>query len=67
MVKHILDGYPSMEVVPIHYDIGSHGLPGMGLSDQQRSYVRHFDPINAEDTMVFVVVKFVKRSSSGIK
>ena len=42
-----------MEVVPIHYDIGSHGLPGMGLSDQQRTYVRHFDPINAEDTMVF--------------
>jgi len=61
MVKHILDEYPYMELLPIDIDLGLPGLPGCGLDAQLCSYVRRFDPTDASDTMGFFVAKFQKR------
>jgi 16S rRNA C967 or C1407 C5-methylase (RsmB/RsmF family) len=64
MVRHILDEYPCMKLQPIDFDIGLCGLPGFGLSDQERTYVRRFDPSDAADTMGFFVAKFSKHAQS---
>ena len=61
MVRYILDTYPSMELLPIDYNIGLAGLPGHGLNDDERGMVRRFDPSDAADTPGFFVAKFVKR------
>jgi 16S rRNA C967 or C1407 C5-methylase (RsmB/RsmF family) len=64
MVRHVIDVYPSMELLPIDYNIGGPGLPGFGLNEQQRGMVRRFDPCDeAADTMGFFVAKFRKQRS----
>jgi 16S rRNA C967 or C1407 C5-methylase (RsmB/RsmF family) len=60
MVRHILDVYPCMILLPIDADIGTPGLPGMGLSDSERCMVKRFDPSHISDTMGFFVAKFKK-------
>jgi 16S rRNA C967 or C1407 C5-methylase (RsmB/RsmF family)/predicted ribosome-associated RNA-binding protein Tma20 len=60
MVRHILDNYESMKLVPIDVDIGLPGLPGCDLNDDERHKVRRFDPSDAADTMGFFVAKFQK-------
>ena len=60
MVRHILDEYPCMKLVPITYNIGYSGLPGRGLSDEERKMVRRFDSSGLDDTMGFFVAKFFK-------
>ena len=61
MVWHILDKYPSMQLVLIDIDRGCPGLPGLGLSDDECASVRCFDPYNvAADTMGFFVAKLGK-------
>lgn len=60
MVKHILDQYSCMQLLPIDVDIGLAGLPGYGLSETERTYVRRFDPSDSSDTMGFFVAKFRK-------
>ena len=47
MIWHILDEYPSMQLVPP-------GLPGLDFSDDECASVHHFDPSNVEaDTTGF--------------
>jgi 16S rRNA C967 or C1407 C5-methylase (RsmB/RsmF family) len=60
MVRYIMDEYPCMQLQPIEVDIGLCGLPGFGLGDKERSYVRRFDPSDTADTMGFFVAKFRK-------
>ena len=64
MVRHILDTYPEIELLPIGVDLGLPGLPGLGLSDAECERVRRFDPADSSsDTMGFFVAKFRKRKS----
>ena len=61
MVRHILDTYPFMQLVPIHIDLGHPGLPGLGLNASECECVRRFDPSDmAADTIGFFVAKFQK-------
>lgn len=61
MVRHILDAYPSMQLVPIHIALGRPGLPGLGLNASECECVRRFDPSDiAADTIGFFVAKFQK-------
>lgn len=60
LVRYILDEYPSIKLEPITIDIGLPGLPGMGLTDTERQYVRRFEPSGVADTMGFFVSKFRK-------
>ena len=69
MVSHILQEYPSMELVPIELpsswkqkNMGLSGLDGFGLSTKERNYVRRFDPSDVADTMGFFVALFRKIS-----
>jgi 16S rRNA C967 or C1407 C5-methylase (RsmB/RsmF family) len=62
MVRHILEDYPVMKLLPIRTNIGQAGLAGFGLSDDERNKVRRFDPHNIEaDTMGFFVALFQKK------
>jgi 16S rRNA C967 or C1407 C5-methylase (RsmB/RsmF family) len=61
MVRHVLDHYPAMDLVPIDIDLGLPGLGGLGLDERECSYVRRFDPSGKADTMGFFVAKFQKR------
>jgi 16S rRNA C967 or C1407 C5-methylase (RsmB/RsmF family) len=62
MVRHILDTYPSLELLPIGDNIGLAGLPGAGLNEKECEYVRRFDPSDEQaDTMGFFLAKFRKR------
>lgn len=50
-----------MELLPLEGP-GQKGLPGHGLSDEQRSFVRRFDPSDKElDCMGFFLAKFHKK------
>lgn len=65
MVRYMLDQFPTLELLPVlpeSVSVGGPGLPGMGLDDTQRSYVRRFDPLpeNGGDTIGFFVAKFRK-------
>ena len=60
MVKYIIDKYPNMQLLPISDALGSPGLPGCGLSEEERMHVRRFDPIDEADTIGFFVAKFKK-------
>ena len=61
MVWHILDEFPSMQLVPIDITRGCPGLPGLGLSDDECASVRCFGPSDvAADTMGFFVAKLGK-------
>ena len=61
MVRHILDDFRgSMELLPITFPLGSPGLPGCGLNEQERHCVKRFDPTSDLDTMGFFVAKFRK-------
>jgi 16S rRNA C967 or C1407 C5-methylase (RsmB/RsmF family) len=62
MVRHILDKYPGMELVPIDFDIGQPGLPGLGLDEHQCRCIRRFDPTDKTDTIGFFVAKFRKKN-----
>lgn len=62
MVRHILDNYPMMELLPIEGICGQAGLPGAGLSDSERGKVRRFDPHDEHsDTMGFFLALFRKK------
>lgn len=60
MVKHILDNYKNMKLLPISIPIGLPGLIGCGLNEEELLKVRRFDPSNDADTMGFFVAKFQK-------
>lgn len=63
MVKHILDTYPTMKLVPIPANsIGLPGRTGFGLSDGERGKVRRFEPHlnDNDDTMGFFLALFQK-------
>ena len=69
MVSHILQEYPTMELVPIELplswrqnNVGLSGLDGFGLSTKERNNVCRFDPSDAADTMGFFVALFRKIS-----
>jgi hypothetical protein len=38
------------------------GLPGFGLSDEERRFVKRYDP-SLEDTVGFFIAKFIKLST----
>jgi methyltransferase NSUN6 len=72
MVAYMLKEYQQqLELVPVLDDeqhessIGQPGLPGLGLDDIERGYVRRFDPWTKDDdesdTIGFFVAKFRKR------
>jgi 16S rRNA C967 or C1407 C5-methylase (RsmB/RsmF family) len=63
MVRHILDEYPSMQLLPIDIPLGSPGLIGHGLSDEQCAMVRRFDP-TVDESIGFFVAKFQKATTS---
>ena len=66
MVAHILHTFPCMELLPLLLidTIGMPGLPGVGLTDEQRGYVRRFDPTDeTSDTIGFFVAKFRKKAN----
>jgi methyltransferase NSUN6 len=65
MVRHILDKYPEMQLLPIDAPLGVPGLPGHGLDEQECGCVRRFDPTDSNDTMGFFVAKFCKRASAN--
>mmetsp|Transcript_18372 Transcript_18372/g.42384 ORF Transcript_18372/g.42384 Transcript_18372/m.42384 type:complete len:564 (+) Transcript_18372:48-1739(+) len=67
MVRHILQEYPCMELLPINLpsigkeeNFGLPGLDGFGLSLKERKFVRRFDPSSIGDTMGFFVALFRK-------
>lgn len=61
MVRHILDNYPSLKLLPIQLHSGQPGLAGFGLNEEECKCVRRFDPHNEqEDTMGFFVALFQK-------
>ena len=76
MVRHILDQYPCMELVPVvdaseersMKNFGCPGLANCGLTDNQRRCVRRFgypsssSPVQ-DDTIGFFVAKFRKTRS----
>ncbi|CAB9499386.1 Putative methyltransferase NSUN6 [Seminavis robusta] len=73
MVRHILSEYETLELLPVlggensSIALGQPGLAGMGLNDEERGYVRRFDPLPSEagcDTIGFFVAKFRKRQVS---
>ena len=47
-----------MKLDQIHLNLGSPGLPGVGLTDDERKMVRRFDP--SEEHMGFFVAKLIK-------
>mmetsp|Transcript_17380 Transcript_17380/g.36703 ORF Transcript_17380/g.36703 Transcript_17380/m.36703 type:complete len:552 (+) Transcript_17380:218-1873(+) len=62
MVKFILSEFPCMKLVPISPELpGCAGLPGVGLTDQQRGMVKRFDPSGEADTMGLFAAKFSKQ------
>jgi 16S rRNA C967 or C1407 C5-methylase (RsmB/RsmF family) len=64
MVRHILQDYPVMNLLPIRTNIGQAGLAGCGLSDDERSKVRRFDPHFIEaDTMGFFIALFQRKEA----
>ena len=61
IVWHILDEYPSMQLVPFDIALGCPGLLGLGLSDDECAFVHRFDQSNiAADTKGFFVAKLQK-------
>ena len=63
-VRHILDNYPCLKLLPIEIGIVLPGLKGSGLDEQERGCVRRFDPSDENtDSMGFFVAKFEKISS----
>jgi 16S rRNA C967 or C1407 C5-methylase (RsmB/RsmF family) len=62
MVRHVLDEYPIMELLPIDINLGLPGLGGFGLDERECSFVRRFDPADKKaDTMGFFIAKFQKK------
>lgn len=72
MVRHILQDYPVMKLLPITTsagakNMGQAGLRGVGLTDEERSKVRRFDPHNVDaDTMGFFVALFQKTATTSL-
>lgn len=63
MVRYILDKYRIMKLLPIRVSrVGGSGWPGYGLSTEQCSFVRRFDPTDRtmDDTIGFFIAKFRK-------
>lgn len=64
-IRHILDEYHEMELVPNEINLGLPGLPGLGLSDSECQCVRRFDPLDEKaDTMGFFIAKFRKKPTT---
>jgi 16S rRNA C967 or C1407 C5-methylase (RsmB/RsmF family) len=63
---YILHTYPFMRLLPIDKDYlkdkKQWGLPGFGLSDEERRFVKRYDP-SLEDTVGFFIAKFIKLST----
>jgi 16S rRNA C967 or C1407 C5-methylase (RsmB/RsmF family) len=63
---YILHKYPFMRLLPIDKECLKEekqwGLPGLGLSDDERRCVKRYDP-SLEDTVGFFIAKFIKLSS----
>ncbi len=66
---YILKQYPCMKLLPIYddHDVEEKrwGLPGFGLTEDERRCVKRYDP-TFEDTVGFFIAKFLKTSSSNI-
>jgi 16S rRNA C967 or C1407 C5-methylase (RsmB/RsmF family) len=62
MVKFILSDFPCMKLVPISEDIpGLPALSGFGMSDEECSMMRRFDPSDKNiDSMGFFIAKLQK-------
>ena len=62
MVKFILSDFPCMKLVPISEDIpGLPALSGVGMSDEECSMMRRFDPSDKNiDSMGFFIAKLQK-------
>jgi 16S rRNA C967 or C1407 C5-methylase (RsmB/RsmF family) len=65
MVRHILDEYPCMHIVPVFEStvqtLGRSGLDGFGLNARERTCVCRFDPTDkGTDSMGFFIAKFKK-------
>jgi methyltransferase NSUN6 len=77
MVAYMIKEYQELELVPVlvHGDggsiqVGQPGLPGLGLTDMERGFVRRFDPWTNDDddesdTIGFFIAKFRKRVTNG--
>jgi 16S rRNA C967 or C1407 C5-methylase (RsmB/RsmF family) len=60
-VAYLLQEYECMKLLPLPEGLGSSGLPGYGLSEESRAFVKRFDPADERDNcMGFFVAKFEK-------
>ena len=67
MIRYILQEYPCMELLPVipSLNVGQPGLEGYGLTEEERKYVRRFDPSDeVADTMGFFVALFRKQNNN---
>jgi methyltransferase NSUN6 len=65
MVRYILEKYPTIKLLPIRISgVGGPGWTGYGLSAEQCTFVRRFDPSDraVDDTIGFFIAKFRKDS-----
>ena len=67
MVRYILDTFPCLRLVPAEPLIGGPGLPGLGLSDEERAMVQRFDPSDESDSIGFFAARFEKVESIFVK
>ncbi|XP_059172386.1 tRNA (cytosine(72)-C(5))-methyltransferase NSUN6-like [Physella acuta] len=74
-VCNLLKACPDLDLVATPYKIGGDGLPGCGLSEEQRSMVQRFDPSFLStsdqdkynvDTIGFFIAKFKKNKDAGV-
>lgn len=69
-VRHVLDTFPEMQLVPQSPVIAGPGLTaGSGnerwLTAEEAALVQRFDPAGSQDTIGFFIAKFQKRSSAA--
>lgn len=61
-LDYLLQEYECMKLLPLREGLGSYGLPGYGLNEESRAFVKRFDPPADEgnDCMGFFLAKFEK-------
>ena len=67
MVRYFLDTFPCLRLVAAEPRVGGPGLPGLGLSDEEREMVQRFDPTDASDSIGFFAARFEKVESIFIQ